>query len=151
MTWRTHAKIVGRVYAVKDSCQNCRSSLWCEGLRPKLSAAFMTWKTPAKIVGRICDVKDSCQNCRPCSWREGFMPKCRPRSWSEGHRLSAKNSSSHSHVFTTDWIVNQTNIGTVSKATLGRLLRDGWNVYGLFRAHGYHLELNCSQLSNVDL
>ena len=39
-------------------------------------------------------------------------------------------------------IVNQTNIGTVSKATLGKLLRDGWNAYGLFRAHTYHLELN---------
>ena len=38
-------------------------------------------------------------------------------------------------------IVSQTNTGTVSKATLGKLLRDGtgWSAYGLFRAH---LELN---------
>ena len=39
-------------------------------------------------------------------------------------------------------IVNQTNIGTVSKATLGKLLRTGWCAYGLFRAHRYNLELN---------
>ena len=36
-------------------------------------------------------------------------------------------------------IVNLTNIGTVSKAVLGKLLRDA---YGLFEAHRYHLELN---------
>ena len=41
-------------------------------------------------------------------------------------------------------IVNQTNTGTVSKATLGKLLIDGVEriYYGLFRAHRYHLELN---------
>ena len=39
-------------------------------------------------------------------------------------------------------IVNQTNIGTISKATLGKLMRQGWSAYGLFRAHTYHLELN---------
>ena len=39
-------------------------------------------------------------------------------------------------------IVNQTNIGTVSKATLGKLLRDGWSAHGLFRTYKYHLELN---------
>ena len=41
-------------------------------------------------------------------------------------------------------IVNQTNIGTVSKATLGKLLRVGVERinYRLFRAHRYHLELN---------
>ena len=39
-------------------------------------------------------------------------------------------------------IVNQTNIGTVSTATLGKLLRTGWCAYGLFRAHRYNLELN---------
>ena len=39
-------------------------------------------------------------------------------------------------------IVNQTNIGTVSTATLGKVLRDGVEAYGLFRAHRYHLELN---------
>ena len=40
-------------------------------------------------------------------------------------------------------IVSQTNIGTVSKAMLGKLLRDGVEgIYGLFRAHRYHLDLN---------
>ena len=39
-------------------------------------------------------------------------------------------------------IVNQTNIGTVSNATLGKLLRDGWSAYGLSHRHRYHLELN---------
>ena len=40
-------------------------------------------------------------------------------------------------------IVNQTNLRTVSKATLGKLLREtGWSAYGLFRSHIYHLELN---------
>ena len=39
-------------------------------------------------------------------------------------------------------IVDRTNIGTVSKATLGKLLRQaGVHSYGLFPAHGYH-ELN---------
>ena len=33
------------------------------------------------------------------------------------------------------------NIGTVSKATLGKLLRDGVE-RGLFQVHRYHLELN---------
>ena len=37
-------------------------------------------------------------------------------------------------------IVNQTNIGTVSMATLGKLLRDGVERIRLFRAHRYHLE-----------
>ena len=42
-------------------------------------------------------------------------------------------------------IINQTNIGTVSKATLRKLLRDGvecvwW--YGLFWVQRYHLKLN---------
>ena len=36
-------------------------------------------------------------------------------------------------------VIDQTNIGTVSKATLGKLLREtGWRVYGLF----HHLKLN---------
>ena len=42
-------------------------------------------------------------------------------------------------------IVNQTNIGTVSKATLGKLLREretGWSAYGLFRVHICHHKLN---------
>ena len=41
-------------------------------------------------------------------------------------------------------IVNQTNVGTVSKATLEKRLTDGAERinYGLFRAHRYHLELN---------
>ena len=39
-------------------------------------------------------------------------------------------------------IVNQMNTGTVSKATLGKLLRDGVERNGLFRAHRCHLELN---------
>ena len=39
-------------------------------------------------------------------------------------------------------IVNQSNIGTVSVATLGKLLRDWWNADGLFWAHRYYLELN---------
>ena len=40
-------------------------------------------------------------------------------------------------------IVNQTNIGPVSKATLGKLPRDGMErIYGLSRVHIYHLELN---------
>ena len=38
--------------------------------------------------------------------------------------------------------VNQTNTGTVSKATLGTLLGDGWSAYGIFRALRYHPELN---------
>ena len=38
-------------------------------------------------------------------------------------------------------IVNQTNIGTVSKATLGELLRDRVeHIYGLFEGQRYHLE-----------
>ena len=40
-------------------------------------------------------------------------------------------------VETEPFIVNQTNIGTVSKATLGKLLRrrrGGWSAYGLSRA-----------------
>ena len=39
-------------------------------------------------------------------------------------------------------IVNLTNIGTVSRATLGTLLRDMVSAYGLFRVHRHHLELN---------
>ena len=39
-------------------------------------------------------------------------------------------------------IIIQTNIGTVSKPTLGKLLRDGVEgIYGLFQEHRYHLEL----------
>ena len=39
-------------------------------------------------------------------------------------------------------IINQTNIETVSKATLGKPLREtGWSAYGLFQVHRYHLEL----------
>ena len=39
-------------------------------------------------------------------------------------------------------IVSRRNIGTVLKATLGKLLRDRGSAYGLFQAHRYHLELN---------
>ena len=39
-------------------------------------------------------------------------------------------------------IVNHTNIGTVSKATLGKLLRDRVERIWAFRAHRYHLQLN---------
>ena len=41
-------------------------------------------------------------------------------------------------------IINQMNIGTVSKAKLGKLLRDGMEciIIGFFRVHRYHLELN---------
>ena len=40
-------------------------------------------------------------------------------------------------------VFSQTNIGTVSKAILGKRLREtGWSAYGLFRAHIYPLELN---------
>ena len=40
-------------------------------------------------------------------------------------------------------IINQMNIGTVSKAKLGKLLRDGVEciIMGFFRVHRYHLEL----------
>ena len=48
-------------------------------------------------------------------------------------------------------IVNQTNIESVSKATLGKLLREGWSAYGLFRAHKDHLELNRIELNFVGL
>ena len=42
---------------------------------------------------------------------------------------------------------NQTNIATVSKATLGRLLkRRGWSAYGLSRVLRYHPELNLTEL-----
>ena len=47
-------------------------------------------------------------------------------------------------------IVNQTNVGTVSKATLGKLLRDGAERICFFRAHGYHLELNLTVLNCSD-
>ena len=46
-------------------------------------------------------------------------------------------------------IVNQTNIGTVSKATLGKLnseRRSEAHFYELFQAHRYHLELNWTEL-----
>ena len=39
-------------------------------------------------------------------------------------------------------IVNQTNVGTVSKETLGKLLRDGVERVWAFRAHIHHLELS---------
>ena len=39
-------------------------------------------------------------------------------------------------------VLNQTNIGTVSKATLGRLLRDGAERVWAFRTLRCHLELN---------
>ena len=46
-------------------------------------------------------------------------------------------------------IVNQTNVGTVSKATLEKLWRAGveriWVV--VFRTHGYHFVLKCPYLS----
>ena len=34
-------------------------------------------------------------------------------------------------------IISQTNIGTVSKGTLGKLLRDGMSTCGLFQVHRY--------------
>ena len=51
-------------------------------------------------------------------------------------------------------IVNKTKIGPVSKATFLTRLRRGWmgggggggggvSAYGIFRAHRYHLALNC--------
>ena len=44
-------------------------------------------------------------------------------------------------------IVNQTNIGTASKATLGKLQRETeHSAYVLFRAHRYCLELNGTEL-----
>ena len=39
-------------------------------------------------------------------------------------------------------IVKHTNIGTVSKTTLGKLLRDGVERIWVFRAHIYHLDMN---------
>ena len=39
-------------------------------------------------------------------------------------------------------MVSQTNIRTVSKAMLVKCLSERWSVYGIFRAHRYHLELN---------
>ena len=41
-------------------------------------------------------------------------------------------------------IVNQTNIETISKAMLEKILRQGVECifYGLFQVHKYHLELN---------
>ena len=53
-------------------------------------------------------------------------------------RGSARRSSLKGRVRA---IVSQTNIGTVSKATLGKLLVEGWSAYVLFRAHRYQLEL----------
>ena len=44
--------------------------------------------------------------------------------------------------WTREGIVNQMNIGTVSKATLGGNSERGWSAHGLFRAHRYHLQLN---------
>ena len=39
-------------------------------------------------------------------------------------------------------IVNETNVGSVSKATLGELLKGGVERIRSFREHRYHLELN---------
>ena len=39
-------------------------------------------------------------------------------------------------------VVSQTNIGTVSKATIRKLLRDEAESIWAFQAHRYHLELN---------
>ena len=43
-------------------------------------------------------------------------------------------------------VANQMNIGTVSKASLGKLLRDRLSAYGLFRGHRHRLELNWTEL-----
>ena len=49
-------------------------------------------------------------------------------------------------------IVSQTNIGTVSKATFGKFLRDGLErIYGLFREQIDHLELNWTELNWTEL
>ena len=42
-------------------------------------------------------------------------------------------------------VFNQTNIGIVSRATLGRLLRDGWSMYGPFQAPQCHLQLKLNR------
>ena len=45
-------------------------------------------------------------------------------------------------------IVSQTNTGIVSKATLGKLLRETeWSASGLFRANRHHLHLNWTELN----
>ena len=45
--------------------------------------------------------------------------------------------------------VNQTNIETISKATLGKLMRYGVERTGLCRAHRYHLELTRTEFEGV--
>ena len=72
-----------------------------------------------------------------------------PRTQSQGHhtidrleerdleRGSARRSSLKGRERA---IVSQTNTGTVSKATLGKLLRDGMEQIGAFRTRVCHLE-----------
>ena len=36
----------------------------------------------------------------------------------------------------------QSNIGTVSKATVGATLETGWSEYGLYQTHGNHFEMS---------
>ena len=54
-------------------------------------------------------------------------------------RVSARRSSLNGQDRA---IISQTNIETVSKATLGHFWETRWSAYGLFRAHGYRAELN---------
>ena len=42
-------------------------------------------------------------------------------------------------------LINQTNIGTVSKTMLGKPVRDEGSAYWFLRAHRYDLELNCTE------
>ena len=77
------------------------------------------------------------------------------RAQSQGHHIIdrqeergvERGSARWSFLKGREAIVSQTNIGPVSKATLGKLPRDGSGAHmGFFRAHRYHLQLNWTEL-----
>ena len=69
---------------------------------------------------------------------------------SQGHHTVARLEESNVERGSFQGTRNQTNIGTVSMATLWKILRVGWSPYGLFRARKYYLELNNSNKKNVN-
>ena len=100
--------------------------------------------TSGLLLGRSEVLRDLRHYLRAQSQEHHTVDRLEERGVDRG---SARRSSSKGRERA---IVSQTNIRTVSKTTLGKLLRDGGSAYRLFQTHKYHIELNRTELEAIN-
>ena len=126
------------LYAISLSCvpghARVKGNLWLTGGQSNPLKWFASWK-----IWSVEELETLPADTKPMT----------SHHWLPGEERCGKRSARWSSLKLKGWeraIVNQMNIGTVSKAMLGKLLRDGVECVGFSRCIDTSLELNWTEL-----